>query len=150
MKSSRFTQHLIPVLVALPLVYALWLTFADWQAFQIKIVKAAFIPVALIEPITYFIPALEIAVIVTLIVPMLRKAGWLLNIVLHGLLSGYLLMFVIDSAGPPCGCGGIFPSFSIYQHLFLQLFLLCISIIFLPMKKQHKEPRPLSPFRKLA
>lgn len=126
------------------LLAALSFTFNHWTAFEMKILKAPFIPVMLIQPLTFLIPLLEILIIALLLIPKLVTKGWKLNIGLQMILSGYLLLLISESSGPPCGCGGIFPMLDIHQHLYLQAFLLILSIISLAMNQSHIDPRPVT------
>lgn len=126
------------------LLAALSFTLTHWTAFEMKILKAPFIPVMLIQPLTLLIPILEILIIALLLIPRQITNGWKLNIGLQILLSGYLLLLISESASPPCGCGGIFPMLDIHQHLYLQAFLLILSIISLIMTQFHLDPRPVT------
>ncbi len=129
------------------LIAALSFTFNHWTAFEMKILKAPFIPVMLIQPLTYLIPLLEILIIALLLIPRQAINGWKLNLGLQILLSGYLLLLISESSGPPCGCGGIFPMLDIHQHLYLQFFLFIASIIFIVMDQSHIDPRPVTTFK---
>lgn len=126
------------------LLAALSFTFNHWTAFEMKILKAPFIPVMLIQPLTFLIPLLEILIIALLLIPKQVAKGWKLNIGLQMMLSGYLLLLISESSGPPCGCGGIFPMLDIHQHLYLQIFLLILSLISLVMNQSHIDPRPVT------
>lgn len=126
------------------LLAALAFTFNHWTAFELKILKAPFIPVMLIQPLTFLIPILEILIIALLLISRKSVFGWKLNIGLQVMLSGYLIMLISESSGPPCGCGGIFPMLNIHQHLYLQTFLFILSIISLVMNQSHIDPRPVT------
>lgn len=147
MKQLERVAALVTVCV---LLAALSFTFTHWTAFEMKILKAPFIPVTLIQPLTLLVPIIEILIIFLLLIPRKADYGWKLNIGLQLLLSGYLLMLISESSGPPCGCGGIFPILDIYQHLYLQAFLLILSIISLAMNHSHSDPRPLTTMKILS
>lgn len=141
MKHLERVAALVTVCV---LLAALSFTFNHWTAFEMKILKAPFIPVMLIQPLTFLIPILEILIIVLLLIPKQVAKGWKLNIGLQMMLSCYLLLLISESSGPPCGCGGIFPMLDIHQHLYLQIFLLILSLISLVMDQSHIDPRPVT------
>lgn len=123
---------------------ALFFTFSDWLAFEMRLMKASFIPITLVPVVKWTVPASQILIIGWLLHPSHYRKAWLASIILHGGISLYFLLLLSSSDGPPCGCKGIFPSLSIHQHLVLQLFLLGLSIILFLMKT---TPKPLSPFR---
>lgn len=140
----KFLERVAALGTICVLLAALSFTFSHWTAFEMKILKAPFIPVILIQPLTLLIPILEILTIALLLIPRQIANGWKLNIGLQIMLSSYLLLLISESAGPPCGCGGIFPMLDIHQHLYLQVFLLFLSIISLVMNQFRLDPRPVT------
>lgn len=140
----KIIQHIAAVAMISIFSAALYFTFSDWVAFEVRLMKAPFIPVWLIPVIQWLVPAIEILLIGWLLHPNTYRKAWLVGTVLHASIGLYLILILRSSFGPPCGCSGIFPSLSITQHLFLQLFLFVLSLILYVM---HPSSKPLSPFR---
>lgn len=78
----------------------------------------------------YFLPMLEIATIVLLIINRLRQYGLFLSSLLMTIFTFYVALALIGTWKKlPCGCGSVISGLSWSEHLWFNIFFLFISII---------------------
>ena len=87
--------------------------------FQVKLLKAVYIPSPWIPFLTYLIPVTEIAAVLMCLSRVTEDAGWILLYFLLVLFTGHLLLLHVFSPSAPCSCGGLLDLLTYEQHVYL-------------------------------
>ncbi len=147
MNATRKLSHLAAWTMMTFNLTLLAIILKDWQAYEMKIIQAPFVPVTLIDLLIWLVPALLILSSAGLATDKYRQAGWGVNLLIQSLMSFYFLLLITGSTGTPCACGGLLAPLSIEQHLYLHLLLAGFTLLLMLMSFRKKEPRPLTTFR---
>lgn len=97
----------------------------------------------LIDPgadiIAWLLPATELVVVLLLFFERTRKQGLNTSLTLLVLFTLYLLYMVLFVADLPCSCGGVLQKMSWGQHVWFNLFFICINVLGLfAIRKQEQ------------
>lgn len=98
------------VLLAAALVFGVgaWQKLRDPLSFEIALEAYALAPAALVRPMSYMLPALELAAAVLLLPPATRALGALLALVLLAVVTGAVAVNLLRGhTDVGCGCGGL-------------------------------------------
>jgi putative oxidoreductase len=133
----KFVVELISFLLMLIFLYA---AFSKWFAFKTykdEINNQPY-PNWLTPWIIYSIPPLEVLITLALMFEKTRKAGLYASLILMSAFSMYTIAVMLNFfAYVPCSCGGIIKNLSWNQHLFLNLFMVAISIVGIVLHKNR-------------
>lgn len=66
---------------------------------------------------SWFLPIAELVVALLLLIPVTRKWGLWISLVLMCLFTGYIAYMILSSSQLPCSCGGVLKQMSWSQHL---------------------------------
>ncbi len=128
MKKINLTiEGLMSALLVLLWTYAALVKLIDPELSLSQMRNQVF-PNWLAQVLTFAIPLAEPGLVVLLMLPSLRRAGFVLSFTLLGLFTGYIILIKLMVFGRiPCSCGGIISNFTWTQHLFFNLFFLALS-----------------------
>lgn len=73
--------------------------------------------------LSWFVPAVELAISALLFFPATRKTGLMATLSLMTTFTLYIAYMLFTSAQLPCSCGGIISTLSWEQHLWINVFL---------------------------
>ncbi|MBS4063491.1 MAG: hypothetical protein KGZ74_02980 [Chitinophagaceae bacterium] len=79
--------------------------------------------------IAWLLPATELVVVLLLFFGRSRKQGLYASLTLLVLFTLYLLYMVLFVADLPCSCGGVLQKMSWGQHVWFNLFFICINVL---------------------
>jgi hypothetical protein len=82
------------------------------------------------------LPIAELVVAGILIIPQFRKTGMYLSLSLMLFFTIYISLMLAFSIKLPCICGGVLKSMTWIQHLFFNIFFLCLSLLGVVFSKQ--------------
>ena len=90
-------------------------------------------------PIALFLPWVEFAVVLMLIVPRWRLKGFYATLTLMVLFTAYIIgLFSIDKE-LPCSCGGIIALLSWKQHLVFNSVFILLNVLAIRLQKRKKK-----------
>jgi hypothetical protein len=117
---QRYFRALIPNLLILLFGYT-----AISKLFHYRAFRATLRQVPLIEPgaalIAVLLPLCELALVLLLAVPALRRRGMKLSLALLLIMTLYLIYMVLFTPHLPCSCGGVISRMGWTGHIFFNL-----------------------------
>lgn len=135
MKRKFFVELISFLLMSLFLYAAFSRWFAFWE-FKNEIDNQPYSN-RLTPWIIYSIPPIEVLITLTLMFERTRKTGLYASLILMSIFSLYTIAVLLKLfAYVPCSCGGIIKHLSWSQHLFLNLFMVAISIAGIVLSKK--------------
>ncbi|MDH7459851.1 hypothetical protein QEG73_01135 [Chitinophagaceae bacterium 26-R-25] len=100
---------------------------------------------SLATPLSWMVPATELAVVCLLIFPSLRRIGLLCSVVLLTTFTLYIIYMLLFTPNLPCSCGGIVSYLSWKQHLvFNTIFLLLALYGWYSMRNTHTTDKNIA------
>ncbi len=127
--SSGIITEICALILALLFTYSGIAKLYDWQATKVAMYNQV-IPDWSKDLLLYGIPTIELVLAVLLLVPKLRRIGFIASTMLMGFFSAYVAWVWFGLAGRvPCSCGGVISSLTWGQHLILNLVFLGISVV---------------------
>ncbi len=79
--------------------------------------------------LSWLVPALELLIAISIVLPSTRFVGLMASLIYLLLLSAYLLYMILFSSSLPCTCGGLISSFTWLQHFWLNCMLMLITVV---------------------
>jgi uncharacterized membrane protein YphA (DoxX/SURF4 family) len=134
-----FTADLISGVLLLVFLYTGWSKLREYEQFRFTLSQSYLLkPFAGI--IAWLLPVGELVLVLLLFVPVWRRLGLKLSVILLSTLTLYLTFMIIYAPKLPCACGGVLAELSWRQHIFLNLSLIILSIggVFLYKKEKGK------------
>lgn len=90
-------------------------------------------------PIALFLPWVEFAIVLMLIVPRWRLKGFYTTLTLMILFTAYIIgLFSIDKE-LPCSCGGIIALLSWKQHIVFNSAFILLNVVAIRLQKREKK-----------
>jgi len=86
--------------------------------------------------ISWMIPAIEIIIAVTLILPVTKKAGLCASLLLMSIFTIFLVYMVLSGNELPCSCGGIISRLTWNQHILFNIGFIILAITGLKLYKR--------------
>jgi len=93
--------------------------------------------------IAWLVPASEILIGITLLVPKTQKTGLLLSLLLMSIFTIYLIFMVSSGSTLPCHCGGIISRMTWTQHIWFNIACIVLAALAL-LKPNPNPPEPIS------
>lgn len=81
------------------------------------------------QEMAYAVPGIEIAAIILLLIPSLRKGGLWVSAIIMSLFTIYIGYMILFASHLPCSCGGIIENLSWQQHLVFNIILIVLALI---------------------
>ncbi len=134
MKTNSFLRHVALTevfawLMAMLFTYTAISKLYAWRETKFALYNQWF-PELMTEVLLYGLPIVELAVAIFLLLPGLRRFGFMVSILLMLSFTGYVAWVWFGFAGrTPCSCGGVLSSLSWGEHLVFNLVFLGISMI---------------------
>lgn len=101
----------------------------DWQETRFAM-HNQWLPGGLTEILLYGLPLIEILAALALLIPRMRKTGFMLSSILMTLFTGYVGYVWLGFTGRmPCSCGGVLGSMGWGEHLIFNLVFLGIALM---------------------
>lgn len=137
MKVTSHHLHYVCTLILL----AMWIPVSLDKIMHFELFKNAMIQQPFNDRfgllLAYILPLLEWSTVVLLLIPSLRRYGFLLSSFLMLLFTAYVALAIIASPDNlPCGCGLVFQHLSWEVHLVLNSIFLLISLLGLLLDKR--------------
>lgn len=88
--------------------------------------------------IGWLLPVTELVIVLLLFFPATRKAGFVFSFYLLVLFTLYLIYMLLFAADLPCSCGGVISKMSWKQHVWFNVFFICVSIAGIYAQKDIK------------
>lgn len=92
-------------------------------------------------PIALFLPWLEFAVVLMLIVPKWRMKGFYATLILIILFTAHIIGLFSINKELPCSCGGIIALLSWKQHLVFNGIFILLNALAIRLQKREKKER---------
>jgi putative oxidoreductase len=122
MKLKLITLALLTLWI--PVSIDKWINF---EIFQNGLIRQPFSD-QLGQVLSYFLPVVETATIILLVVEKWRKAGLLLSTALMAVFTSYIGLALLGAWDKlPCGCGSVISQLTWKQHFFFNLAFLLLS-----------------------
>lgn len=86
--------------------------------------------------ISWMIPVIEFIIAVTLILPVIKKAGLYASLLLMFIFTIFLVYMVLSGNELPCSCGGIISSLTWNQHILFNIGFIILAITGLKLYKR--------------
>ncbi|HEX5154289.1 MAG TPA: MauE/DoxX family redox-associated membrane protein [Parafilimonas sp.] len=137
MKPGFFLQA-IQFLLILLLAYAAFSKLADHTVFKSQFI---YFPVigAYSTFFSWFIPSVELIIVILLFIPKYRVAGFYSAAILLAAFSLFLTGMLAFSEKHPCPCGGLLSRLSWPQHLLLNLLFLVLALAAIHFSKTNEK-----------
>ncbi|EMS34051.1 hypothetical protein C943_03867 [Mariniradius saccharolyticus AK6] len=117
------------IILALVFVYTAGSKWLDMEATRNGFMNQPF-PKWMAMALVYIIPSVEFVCGILLLVPVRRKIGFGIAVMLMGLFTGYVVLVLTSVFGRiPCSCGGIVSTLGWSEHLVLNIVLLATAIL---------------------
>ncbi|SFU01874.1 Methylamine utilisation protein MauE [Algoriphagus locisalis] len=101
----------------------------DWRETKFALYNQWF-PEWLTEALLYGLPIVEVLVAISLLIPALRKFGFMASSLLMLSFTGYVSWVWFGFTGrTPCSCGGVLGSLGWGEHLVFNLVFLTVAVI---------------------
>ena len=91
--------------------------------FQVKLVKASYLPISVIPLITWMLPAGEVIAVGLLLFKRSAGMGWMMIYGLMSFFNGHLLILHHIVPTAPCSCGGVLESIGFAEHFMLNMLI---------------------------
>lgn len=151
MKVTSHHLHYVCTLILL----AMWIPVSLDKILHFELFKNAMIQQPFNDRfgllLAYILPLLEWSTVVLLLIPSLRRYGFLFSSFLMLLFTAYVALAIFGRPGNlPCGCGLVFQHLSWEVHLVLNSIFLLISLLGLLLEKRivPKNTRDLASTKK--
>ena len=120
--------EIISLLYILLFGYAAISKLLDYKRFRLQLGQSPLLsPVA--ETIAWLVPAAELIIVLSLMTRKLRTAGFFGSYSMMVAFTAYIFIILHYSEFVPCSCGGILEKMGWQEHLWFNLFYICLSII---------------------
>jgi hypothetical protein len=137
--------EIIAALLILLFLYAATAKFIDFKGFAADLRNQPF-PNSAVPFLIWFLPSLEIGIVVALFFEKTRGAGFLASGLLMSLFTIYTAAVLLHFfPRTPCSCGGVIKKLSWREHLVFNIFYTGIS--WLGFRLQHKKQPSISNFK---
>lgn len=87
--------------------------------------------------IAWFVPLIEIAISVLLIIPLTKKIGLYASLILMTAFTVFLTYGILSGSTLPCHCGGVISTMTWQQHIWFNLTFIILAITSI---KLYKKP----------
>lgn len=124
---KRVIIELIPALLILLFAYTAFSKLIDYRRFTIVLEQFPFLK-SVSHLMGWLLPVSELLVVVLLFFLATRFIGLLASLVMMVIFTGFLSYMIVFYPKLPCNCGGVISSLSWNQHIWFNLFFLCISL----------------------
>jgi hypothetical protein len=135
-------QHKLPEIIAALLILLFCYTgitkLINHDLFTIVLGQSELIS-SMSGPISWTLPLLELGLIILLIVPGLRKAGFMTAFCLLVLFTLYILYMLLFASNLPCSCGGVLKNLSWAEHIVFNVFFAGLAFIGWLIERKNKR-----------
>lgn len=143
-KPLLLLADLINALIILLLAYAAVSKLWDYYGFALALEQSPLLkPYA--NVLAWALPALELAIVVLLFLPITRLRGLYVSAGLLIAFTAYLSYMVLFAPHLPCGCGGVLKNLSWRQHIFFNLFFVALAFAAIYIYRRYKTTVNESP-----
>jgi uncharacterized membrane protein YphA (DoxX/SURF4 family) len=126
---------IVTVLFVILFLYTGISKLMDYSLFKEQIASSPLL-LASSKYIAGWLPWIEFAVILLLIIPKWRLKGLYLSLVLMAIFTAYILGILLFNEKLPCSCGGVLQLMSWKQHLVFNTAFIILAIAGIKFEKQ--------------
>ncbi|PTT02690.1 hypothetical protein DBR11_04170 [Pedobacter sp. HMWF019] len=139
MNKRSVLVEVIAGLFILLFVYAAVSKLQDFEKFRVELGKSPILN-AFSDPVSIFVPVVEIVISVMLVAKRLQFIALYLSFSLMVVFSAYIVFILKFSSYIPCSCGGILQNMTWTQHLIFNVsFMLLGALAILIYPKQNED-----------
>ena len=135
MKYAIYT-NIIACLFILLFSYAAVSKILDYENFHLELSSFPYLPDA-IKYFAWLVPLSEFVIILFLILPRYRLAGFYTAILLLIIFTVYLFMVLLFAPHIPCSCGGILQKLSWKAHIIFNSCWILLGVTGMWLEKKH-------------
>lgn len=149
--NSHTKQRIVQVIAALYIFlfsYTAMNKIMAIKQFQFTLAKSPLIS-EMAPFVAVLIPIIEMAIVLLLLLPQLRKIGLWSSLVLMALFTVYIGYMVIYIPHLPCSCGGVLKYLSWREHLMFNTFFVSLAVLAIILDKNEKYNGISNPFKSL-
>lgn len=141
-------SDLVSYLLILLFVYAATSKLLDYEKFRVQLGQSPLLT-SFAGFVAWFIPVLEIAAAVFLMIPLTRIKAFYLSLSLLVMFTAYLVAIIHFSFYVPCTCGGILQNLDWNTHILFNLFFILLTIaavfaepnkLFIAINRGNRKP----------
>ena len=121
-------------------IYTALSKYIDFQTFTNALHKSPLLSNYAIA-VGYLLPALELATVILIIIPKTRLLGFYSALSLLTIFTIYLIYMIKFTPKLPCTCGGVISQLSWTQHIYFNLFFICITLFGISIEKSRANIR---------
>lgn len=136
--SRNVIVEIISSLLILLFMYAAVSKLLDYETFKLQLSKSPFIT-EFAGVTAWALPVGEILVGLALAVNKFRLFGLYASLFLMTLFTGYIYLIINLSDYIPCSCGGVLSKLTWTEHLWVNIFFLCISMLAILIKPSDQK-----------
>lgn len=135
---QKVTIEIICFLLILLFVYAASSKLIEYSSFKIQLSNSPILkPFAAI--IAWFVPAVELIIVMMLTVKNTRKYGLYASLILLMIFTLYISGMLLSEIHLPCSCGGIIQGLSWGRHLIFNLVFMALCFTGIILRRKQKQ-----------